>query len=145
MQGPGERSLGPFFILVRCSLFFGESRQHPLARGREYLAFLLVVVTYLALTSKPLVGLESGLDKVGHLMAFTALGYTGYLGVPTRTALPFALLAFEVLQLFVPGRSAEWSRRDRYWGRYWPGSVCVPFTTCHGGKVNDCGTSSSIG
>ena len=73
---------------------------------------LLVVVTYLALTPKPLVGLESGLDKVGHLLAFTALAFTGYLGVPTRTALPFGLLAYggliELLQLFVPGRSAEW-------------------------------------
>ena len=34
------------------------------------LALLLVVVTYLALTPKPLVGLESGLDKVAYLMAF---------------------------------------------------------------------------
>ena len=71
--------------------------------------------------------LESSLDKVGHLLAFTALGFTGYLGVPARTALPFALLAYggliEVLQLFVPGRSAEWSRRDRYRGRYWLGSL----------------------
>jgi VanZ family protein len=79
-------------------------------------ALLLVVVSYLALTPKPLVGLESGLDKVAHLLAFTALAFSGYLGFPAsrgmRTALPFALLAYggliEVLQLFVPGRSAEW-------------------------------------
>ena len=84
----------------------------PARTWQGVLALLLVVVTYLALTPKPLVGLESGLDKVGHLLAFTALGFTGYLGFPTRTALPFALLAYggliEVLQLFVPGRSAEW-------------------------------------
>ena len=78
--------------------------------------FLLVVVGYLALTPKPLVGLESGLDKVAHLLAFTSLAFSGYLGFPAsrgiRTALLFGLLAYggltEVLQLFVPGRSSEW-------------------------------------
>ena len=84
----------------------------PARTWRAVLALLLVMVTYLALTSKPLVGLESGLDKVRHLLAFIGLGFTGYLGFPTRTALPFALLAYggliEVLQLFVPGRTAEW-------------------------------------
>jgi VanZ family protein len=90
------------------------------------LVLLLVVVSFLALTPRPLAGVESGLDKVAHLVAFTALAFLGYLGVPTRTALPFALLAYggliEVLQLFVPGRTAEWSRWDRYRGRYWLGS-----------------------
>jgi VanZ family protein len=83
---------------------------------RALLVLLLVVVSCLALTPKPLVGLESGLDKVGHLMAFTALAFSGCLAFPatrrTRTALLFGLLAYggliEVLQLFVPGRSAEW-------------------------------------
>jgi VanZ family protein len=49
-------------------------------------------------------------------MAFTALAFSGYLAFPatqrTRTALLLGLLAYggliEVLQLFVPGRSAEW-------------------------------------
>jgi VanZ family protein len=76
---------------------------------------LVVVVSYLALTPTPLEGSESTLDKVGHLMAFTALAFAGYLGFPTsqgtRTALLFGLLVYggliEVLQLFVPGRSAE--------------------------------------
>jgi VanZ family protein len=83
---------------------------------RALLVFLLAVVSYLALTPKPLEGHESGLDKVGHFMAFTALAFSGYLGLPTsrgvRTALLFGLLAYggliEVLQLWVPGRSAEW-------------------------------------
>lgn len=79
---------------------------------RALLVLLLVVVSCLALTPKPLEGFESGLDKVGHLMAFTALAFAGYLGVPTRSALLFGLLAYggliEVLQLFVPGRSSEW-------------------------------------
>jgi hypothetical protein len=67
------------------------------------LALLVVVVSCLALTPKPLEGFESGLDEVGHLMALTALAFAGYLGFPasrgTRTALLFWLLAFEVLQL----------------------------------------------
>jgi len=41
---------------------------------------LLVVVSYLALTPKPLEGFESGLDKVAHLLAFTSLAFSGYLG-----------------------------------------------------------------
>jgi VanZ family protein len=80
------------------------------------LVLLVVVVSYLALTPTPLEGSESALDKVGHLMAFTALAFAGYLGFPTsrgtRTALLFGLLAYggliEVLQLIVPGRSSEW-------------------------------------
>ena len=88
----------------------------PARTCRAVLALLLAVVTYMALTPKPLEGSESGLDKVGHLLAFTALAFSGYLGFPpsrgTRAALPFALLAYggliEILQMFVPGRSAEW-------------------------------------
>jgi VanZ family protein len=83
---------------------------------RALLVFLLVVVSYLALTPKPLEGFESGLDKVGHLMAFAALAFSAYLAFPSsrgmRTAVLFGLLVYggliEVLQLFVPGRSAEW-------------------------------------
>jgi len=74
---------------------------------RTLLVFLLVMVSYLALTPKPLEGYESGLDKVGHFMAFTALAFSGYLAFPssrgTRTALLFGPLAYggliEVLQL----------------------------------------------
>ncbi len=83
---------------------------------RALLVLLVVAVGYLALTPTPLEGSESEVDKVGHLMAFTALAFSGYLGFPasrgTRTALLFALLAYggliEVLQLYVPGRSSEW-------------------------------------
>jgi len=83
---------------------------------RVLLVLLLVVVSYLALTPKPPEGFESGLDKVAHLLAFTSLALSGYLGFPAsrgiRTAVVFGLLAYggliEVLQLFVPGRSSEW-------------------------------------
>jgi VanZ family protein len=87
------------------------------ARARRALLVLLVfVVSCLALTPKPPEGSQSGLDKVAHLLAFTALAFSGCLGSPasrgTRTALLFGLLAFggliEVLQWFVPGRSSEW-------------------------------------
>lgn len=82
---------------------------------RALLVLLLVVVSYLALTPASLEGSESGLDKVGHLVAFTALAFSGYLGLPasrgTRAALLCGLFAYggliEILQLFVPGRSSE--------------------------------------
>jgi len=100
----------------RWGLFSFDAMLNPLkwAKGpwQALLVLLLVVVSYLALTPKPLEGSESGLDKVGHLLAFIALGFTGYLGLPARTALPFCLARIrgllEVLQMFVPGRSAEW-------------------------------------
>ena len=78
---------------------------------------LLVVVSCLALTPKPLEGADSGLDKVAHLLAFTALAFSAYLGFPasrggTRMALLCGLLTYggliEVVQFFVPGRSSEW-------------------------------------
>ena len=83
---------------------------------RVLLLLLLVVVSCLALTPKPLEGFESGLDKVSHLLAFTSLAFSGYLGFPVsrgiRAALVIGLLAYggliEVLQVIVPGRSSEW-------------------------------------
>jgi hypothetical protein len=52
------------------------------------LVLLVVVVGYLALTPTSLEGSESALDKVGQLMAFTALAFSGYLGFPTNTHRP---------------------------------------------------------
>jgi VanZ family protein len=83
---------------------------------RALVMLLVVVVSCFALTPTPLEGSESPLDKVGHLMAFSALAFAGYFGFSTsrgmRAALLFGLLAYggliEVLQLFVPGRSSEW-------------------------------------
>jgi VanZ family protein len=80
------------------------------------LLLLLVVVTFLALTPKPPEGVESGLDKVAHLLAFTSLAFSGYRGFPACrgicSAVVTGLLAYggliEVLQVFVPGRSSEW-------------------------------------
>jgi VanZ family protein len=83
---------------------------------RTLLLLLVVAVSYLALTPAPPERLDTGWDKLNHMLAFTALAFSAYLGYPahrgTRLLLLFALLAFggliEVLQLFVPGRSSEW-------------------------------------
>jgi len=84
---------------------------------RVFLALLVVIVSYLALTPKPPAGVDFGWDKLNHALAFTALAFSAHLGHPTsrrRRALWLcALLAFggliELLQSFVPGRSSEWS------------------------------------
>lgn len=80
------------------------------------LLYLLIVgVSYLALTPKPPTGIDTGWDKLNHTLAFAALAISAWLAYPAshRTRLLWlgALLAFggliEILQLFVPGRSAE--------------------------------------
>ena len=85
-------------------------------RWRAVLLGLVVVVSYLTLTSKPLPSIDFGWDKLNHMLAFTALSFSAYLGYPasrtTRFFLLAALVAFggliEVLQMFVPSRSSEW-------------------------------------
>ncbi len=95
---------------------------HALAAGaaasrtwRVLLYLLIVGVSYLALTPKPPTGIDTGWDKLNHTLAFAALAISAWLAYPAshRTRLLWlgALLAFggliEILQLFVPGRSAE--------------------------------------
>lgn len=83
---------------------------------RTLLALLIVAVGYLALVPAPPASLDSGWDKLNHMLAFTALAFSGCLSYPSsgrrRALILFGLLIFggliEVLQLFVPGRSAEW-------------------------------------
>jgi VanZ family protein len=80
------------------------------------LTLLIVVVSWLALTPKPPPEIDFGWDKLNHILAFTALGFSACLGCAgeRRACLRWsvALLAFggliEILQLFVPGRSCEW-------------------------------------
>ncbi len=77
---------------------------------------LLVAVGSLALSPGPPPGISFGWDKLNHMLAFTALAFSGYLGFQAyrgvRVLLLCALLAFgaliEVLQIFIPGRSSEW-------------------------------------
>ena len=77
---------------------------------------LIVAVSYLALTPTPPPSVDFGWDKLNHALAFTALACSAYLGHPAsrraRLLWLCVLLAFggliEVLQSFVPDRSAQW-------------------------------------
>jgi VanZ family protein len=108
--------MGGVGIAVMLNLLGSTTGPTSVCIWRAMLFLLVVLVSCLALTPKPLEDSESSLDKVGHLMAFTALAFSGYLAFPssrgTRAALLVGLLVYggliEVLQLSVPGRSAEW-------------------------------------
>jgi VanZ family protein len=84
---------------------------------RRLLALLLVGVTALALLPAPKVGPDLGWDKFNHLAAFAALSFSATLGWrgprPLQIGVLLALLGYggliELLQMFVPNRSAEWS------------------------------------
>jgi VanZ family protein len=83
---------------------------------RMLLAVLAVAVGYLALKPAPPTSVDLGWDKLNHVAAFAALAFSAQLGYPTsqRTKLAalVAIFAFggliEVLQHFVPSRSAQW-------------------------------------
>ncbi|WP_296532711.1 VanZ family protein [Rhodoferax sp.] len=89
----------------------------PTRAWQVILSLLIVAVIYLALAPAPPSTMDTGWDKLNHALAFTALAFAGYLGFPAalagRTLLLAALFglggAIEILQLFVPGRSGEWS------------------------------------
>lgn len=77
---------------------------------------LAVVVGYLALTPVPPPEFTTGWDKLNHGLAFTALAWSGCLGMTDpRRRMPLLCLllgfgaAIELLQLGVPGRSSEWA------------------------------------
>lgn len=80
------------------------------------LLLLIVAVGYLALSPAPPASIDTGWDKLNHVLAFTALAFSGYLGLSAsrgrRIFLLLALLglggAIELLQLLVPGRASEW-------------------------------------
>lgn len=76
---------------------------------------LLVIVSWLALTPQPPHAMDTGWDKLNHLLAFAALALAGRYGFPgshvRALAVAAALLGFgiaiEWLQSFVPSRSSE--------------------------------------
>jgi VanZ family protein len=76
---------------------------------------LLVAVSYLALTPSPPEQLDTGWDKLNHVLAFSALGFCASLSYQasrgTRWPVLGALLGFggliELLQRMVPGRSSD--------------------------------------
>ena len=77
---------------------------------------LIVVVSYLALTPVPSPSIDFGWDKLNHVLAFSALGFSASLSCPGSRRLRLLLLfmrfgyggLIEVLQQFVPGRACEW-------------------------------------
>ncbi len=83
---------------------------------RWLLAVLMIVVCALALPPTVPKELSFSWDKLNHTLAFAALAGTARLGFPGSWRklgwIAAALLAFggliEVLQHFVPGRSADW-------------------------------------
>lgn len=86
-------------------------------RWRAALLVLFIAVAYLALTPQPPKQMDTGWDKLNHVLAFAALAFAGCMGWPQardpRKTLLLGLLflgaAIEVLQLIVPGRASEWS------------------------------------
>jgi VanZ family protein len=83
---------------------------------RVVMAWIGLVVGYLALTPTPPQDFTTGWDKLNHFAAFSALSMSGSLGFRRTRVLVFVLLALiayggliEVAQYFVPGRSSEWA------------------------------------
>lgn len=83
---------------------------------RTALVLLFIAVAYLALTPTPPANVDLGWDKLNHVAAFAALAFAARLGFPdTRRGRKLSLwglfsygAAIEIVQLFVPGRAAEW-------------------------------------
>lgn len=86
-------------------------------RWRWLLAWLVVLVGWLALSPAPPETLSSGWDKLNHAGAFAALTVVGVFASPRsrnhRLALLGAVFCFggliEIAQSFTPTRSAEWA------------------------------------
>ncbi len=84
---------------------------------RILLLLLVAVVSYLALTPVPPPSIDFGWDRLNHVLAFSALGFSASLSCPAsrrvRVLLLFMLFGYggliEVLQQFVPGRACEWA------------------------------------
>ncbi len=80
------------------------------------LLVFLATITLLALMPAPPRGIDSGWDKLNHVLGFAALAVCASLGQPAsrrlRLWLLFGLLvhgaSIELLQLFIPSRQAEW-------------------------------------
>jgi VanZ family protein len=85
------------------------------AGWRVALAILVTLTCWLAFDPAPPTAANTGWDKANHALAFVVLTLCARRAFP---AAPLALLAcagvafggfIEIVQLFVPGRSAEWS------------------------------------
>ena len=81
---------------------------------RALLLALLCLVSYLALAPHPPRELNTGWDKLNHLLAFAMLAaVAGLAAVGTRTRIALALFAYggaiEALQSLTPTHQAEWA------------------------------------
>lgn len=84
---------------------------------RVILVLLVVCIAVLALMPSPPSDAGTGWDKLNHLLAFGSLAFASTLGTSQSRAqrvwMLLALLGFgaliELLQMHVPGRSAEWA------------------------------------
>jgi VanZ family protein len=89
---------------------------HAPKQWRVIFVVLVVAVGYLALTPQPPQKLDTGWDKLNHVLAFAALACAVSLGWPLSKQRRLWLLVglillgglIEVLQLYVPGRFSEW-------------------------------------
>ena len=81
---------------------------------RLLLLAAVVTITWLALSPRPPPLVDTGADKINHLLAFTTLSFMAWFALPgARRVAMVALLAYggmiEIVQSFVPSRSAEWA------------------------------------
>ena len=80
------------------------------------LAVVAVAIGWLALSPAPPPSLDTGWDKLNHLLAFAVLGVLaqGVRGRPGRPAVAAVVSTFlygvliEAVQAWVPGRSSDW-------------------------------------
>jgi VanZ family protein len=83
---------------------------------RAILLLLTIAVAYLALTPQPPPSIDTGWDKLNHMLAFSALAFAACLSWPQARKHHYLLWwtllflggSIEVLQLYVPGRASEW-------------------------------------
>ena len=85
---------------------------------RLLLLLFAAVISYLALmpTSPASIEIDSGWDKLNHIVGFAAMGFVGCMGWPisgrARLFVLLALFAFggliELLQLAIPEADSEW-------------------------------------
>ncbi len=92
-------------------------RLHRPLPWRGALALLAAGVAFLALTPHPPAAVDTGWDKLNHLIAFAVMGFCAQASAidPRRPAWGWLALALafgafvEAAQSLVPGRHAEWA------------------------------------
>ena len=83
---------------------------------RVFLILIAGAVAYLALTPAPPVLIDTGWDKANHMLAFGSMAFTAFLSCRQSNVKRLLLMGLlfgyggliEILQMFVPSRTAEW-------------------------------------